>query len=219
MTTKNTESTNTEQAHLPSPTEPWYKSPWLLLVLLIPAIAVIASLNMLRLASQGSDSAPHSFWSKEGLGIQGEEHLLEKARAQNLQGQLQIDAISGELTVLLNQPAQLESLTFRLLIAHATLKNRDQHIPLTLSTALSTTPSTLSTVSPAPTLNTTGTAIKLQGQLTARLHGKYFFYLTASPTASTDTSTDPLWLLKGMAENLGGESRTKGPASIPLNSR
>ncbi len=205
----NPNSTSIKQA--PQKRDLWYRNPWVLLILLIPLISIIASVNMLRLASKGSDSAPHHFWQKEGLGIQGEERLLEVAAEKQLEATLQLDHLTGEITVKLNHPVHPP---LRLLITHATIKSRDQLIRLTpvddtQQAMFKTEPHH---VSPSSTYSI------YHSNLESTLDGKYTFYLypnrsSVDRASSTNLKSEKAWLLKAALLNASLDLKESKDAS------
>jgi len=96
-------------------TGPWYKETWAWFVLTPLIVVVIASMNFVFLAFSHQDDVVMDDYYKEGRTINQHFTLDETARALELDGQLDIDLLVGDVVLDLSSLAALpEQLTLEL---------------------------------------------------------------------------------------------------------
>jgi len=76
----------------------WYKQGWPWFLIVLPAVAVVASFVSLAIALQHGDSALQDTYSKQGFAIQRETQLDKMAAQHQLQADLTLTA-SGTVTL------------------------------------------------------------------------------------------------------------------------
>lgn len=114
---------------------PAWHEPMLWLVIALPALSVIAGFSTLFIAVRagGADAIP--FTVQRTAQIQVEDLRADRqAAALGLRAQLQVDPLSGALTLQLH-PTPPADLQLRLLLAHPGRADADQQIVLTRSGA------------------------------------------------------------------------------------
>lgn len=87
------------------PAKPWFKEPWLLFLIALPAIVVIASLNLVFVSFDKADSIVVDNYYKEGLAINQQMADLEQAKKLNLEITLHVDGdvLEAEVSPALNE--------------------------------------------------------------------------------------------------------------------
>lgn len=110
-------------------TTPWYKQFWPWFLIAIPLSSLIVGSQVIRLATDGTNSMVVDDYYKEGKTINTRLDKIEKAKALNITSTLMI--VDGEiaLTFLTGAPKSGEAL--KLDFFHATLEARDFAVFLT----------------------------------------------------------------------------------------
>jgi hypothetical protein len=108
--------------------KPWYREPWPWLLMLGPAIVVVAGLNMMVVAFRGADGLVADDYYKQGLGINRVIERDARAAALHVGATLQVNEETGRVRLLLAGGADAESL--RLALRHPTRAQADQSIAL-----------------------------------------------------------------------------------------
>lgn len=112
--------------HNAEPVTPWYKQPWLWLVIAFPAVSVVAGITTVIIATINADSTVKDGWYKDGLAIKSDSKLLKQARSLGITADIHYDNLTGELFVNLNQEKELPSYkTVMVSLLHPTLKEQD----------------------------------------------------------------------------------------------
>lgn len=112
------------------PTVPWYRQPFVWLLILFPSLAVVGGIITIFLAVSSDDGLVVDDYYKHGKEI---NRTLERDNAAALYGieaGIRLDPKTGALTVQLNEvvPEQGQTLVLRLL--HPTVANRDVELTL-----------------------------------------------------------------------------------------
>lgn len=110
------------------PHTPWYKEPWMLLVLGLPVLSVIGGMTMLTVAINGQDTLVRDNYYKDGLAYNQELAWDQKALNLDLSGKLTFTEQQLELS--LNTPKSHKPQTLHLSLSHPTLKHKDQEFML-----------------------------------------------------------------------------------------
>lgn len=108
---------------------PWYKEPWMIFIVAVPAITVVLGITLLIVATVGRDTLVRDNYYKDGIAINQELGYESNAEELGLTAELSVDDTTGSISVRLmgseNMPDQLE-----LLFLHPTLESRDQDVEL-----------------------------------------------------------------------------------------
>lgn len=111
------------QLHNQEPSTPFYKEPFVFLMLAIPLAAILWGGVMLKLAFSGKDSLVSDSYYKDGVSYTENQELIQNARVYDLKASIlfEEDQIVVELTgKLQEQPSFLQ-----LQLIHPTLEERD----------------------------------------------------------------------------------------------
>jgi hypothetical protein len=111
-------------------TVPWYREPWVWLVIALPAAAVIGGLVTLVLAASGSDELVRDDFRKEGLAIYLDPERDEAARRVGAHARLDLDAQPGSLRASVTLEASALPREMVVLLSHATRAEYDQLLTL-----------------------------------------------------------------------------------------
>lgn len=96
----------------PNAQKPWYRHPYLWLVMILPAIAVVASLSFVRLAFTHTDDIVRDDWYMDGKTLRQDLSRDTRAQQLGLVGQVEVGT-TGSVEVRFEQaqpvvwPAQL----------------------------------------------------------------------------------------------------------------
>ncbi len=108
---------------------PWYKEPWMIFVVAVPAIAVVAGIAMITIAVVGRDTLVRDNYYKDGLAINQELDMENRAKMLGLHAELEIDNQTGVIAVrVMSNDAQPGQLLMSFL--HPTMAEKDQDIIL-----------------------------------------------------------------------------------------
>lgn len=110
------------------PHTPWYKEPWMILVLGLPVMSVIGGMTMLTVAINGKDTLVRDNYYKDGLAINQELAWDQKAINLDLSGNITVTASQLELS--LNTPKSANPQVLKLSLSHPTLEQKDQEFLL-----------------------------------------------------------------------------------------
>ena len=112
----------------PSQKRPWYKEPWLWLVILLPVSAVIAGIATVIIAYQNKDDLVVDNYYQQGLAINQNLEEMNKAKALNLTGFIQFKNPMIQLQLNSNSGSILGDI--KLDVIHPTKKALDRHFHL-----------------------------------------------------------------------------------------
>ncbi len=112
--------------------KPWYREPWVWLMIALPASAVIGGMITIYLAIVSSDGLVEDDYYKRGKTINLELARDQAAAHQELQAIVGINAQTGQVTVRLESRDQVFPERVRLLLLHPTRAGNDQRIQLYL---------------------------------------------------------------------------------------
>ena len=110
--------------------EPWYKEPWVWLLIALPMSAVIGGMITLYLAVTTSDGLVVDDYYKHGKAINRVLARDRAAAARRLEARFQVDVAHNRMTLMLQaeDAALPETLQFSFL--HPTRKGHDQRVLL-----------------------------------------------------------------------------------------
>lgn len=108
--------------------QPWYKQFWPWVLIILPTIAVIFSINMLFIAMDTEDTLVVDDYYQEGKWINIQLAKIHKAQALGIQGKLTVVNNRIEVTIQSNTPLDGAALTLD--FHHATLSELDFHVQL-----------------------------------------------------------------------------------------
>jgi hypothetical protein len=107
--------------------KPWYRQFWPWFLIALPAISVVAGLTTLAIAIRNQDSLVRDDWYKDGKAINQSLARDGEATRQGMSAELQIDAMTGEVTVLVSRQRKTSSAPVSpLTLSHPTLAEQDQ---------------------------------------------------------------------------------------------
>ncbi len=113
---------------------PWYRQPWMWLVVGLPLLSVIASLTMVVIAVKNRDDLVRDDWYRAGRAINQNMQADMMARDMNLAGELVLAPASLQVDITLTQTAALSSATsaastqpasLQLTLVHSTVAHED----------------------------------------------------------------------------------------------
>ena len=112
-------------------TLPWYKQFWPWFLISLPGSVVIAAIITINIAFKTSDGLVSDEYYKEGLAIYRDADSATKAYDLGIAGDLDYDADTGSLDLVLDKPLENAPQQLVLEIFHPTRKNHDQLLQLT----------------------------------------------------------------------------------------
>lgn len=107
---------------------PGYRHPWFWLILLLPAVSVVAGIALVVIAMRHQDSLVRDDWYKEGKVINQGIARDSAATRLDQRADFRIDELTGEIRVTLKTPSTAPALT--LLLSHPTQAVQDQTLTL-----------------------------------------------------------------------------------------
>lgn len=113
--------------------KPWYKQFWPWFLIAIPLSSLIVGSQVIRLATDGTNSMVVDDYYKEGKSINERLDKILKAQSLNISTLLQVEEGSIALTFLSGQPATGEAL--KLNFFHVTQEDKDFNVFLTRDAA------------------------------------------------------------------------------------
>ena len=111
---------------------PWYREPWVWLMIALPASAVIGGMITIYLAIVSSDGLVEDDYYKRGKTINLELARDQLAAHQQLQAIVRINSQTRQVTVRLESRDQVYPERVRFLLLHPTRAGKDQRIQLEL---------------------------------------------------------------------------------------
>ena len=109
---------------------PWYRQPWMWLVVGLPLVSVVASLGMVVISVIHRDELVRDDWYKAGRAINQDLHAEMRARELGLAATLTLEPAVPAVSVSIEHgdalPAQLQ-----LLLVHSTLSQEDMTVIVT----------------------------------------------------------------------------------------
>jgi hypothetical protein len=111
-------------------TRPWYREPWVWLMIAFPAAAVIGGMITIYLAIVSSDGLVEDDYYKRGKTINLELARDQLAVQQELQAILGINSQTRQVTVRLESRDHVHPERVSLLLLHPTRAGKDQRIEL-----------------------------------------------------------------------------------------
>jgi hypothetical protein len=109
---------------------PWYREPWVWLMIALPASAVIGGMITIYLAIVSSDGLVEDDYYKRGKTINLELARDQVAAHQELQAILGMNSQTGQVTVRLESRDHVHPERVSLLLLHPTRAGKDQRIQL-----------------------------------------------------------------------------------------
>ena len=107
-----------------SETRPWYKEPYVWMLIGIPLSSVIMGIFFISQAVSTKDSLVRDNYYKDGLAINQEMKWDKKAETLNVKVEFTIEQNEVELTIINSRQSAPNSLQFKL--SHPTLKEKDR---------------------------------------------------------------------------------------------
>jgi len=109
---------------------PWYREPWVWLVIALPAAAVAGGIVTLVLAASGSDELVRDDFRKEGLAIYLDPERDEAARRTGARARLDLDRSAGSLRASVTLARSAPPRELIVLLSHATRAEYDRMLTL-----------------------------------------------------------------------------------------
>lgn len=110
--------------------KPWYKHPYLWLVIGIPALAVFFSLQFVWIAVKHRDAEVRDDWYEDGKTVNLSIARDEQALVLGVSAAIRFDEVTGEILVTLSSRRPIEAPTLTLHLVHSTKAEQDQHLVL-----------------------------------------------------------------------------------------
>jgi hypothetical protein len=108
------------------PFTPWYKEPWMFLVVGVPTIAVCWGMVIITLAVTGKDSLVSDSYYKDGMAYTENNEFIDKAKRLQIKGTMTYN--KGEIKATISGYLD-EYPTFLLIqLIHPTLETKDESI-------------------------------------------------------------------------------------------
>ena len=111
--------------------KPWYREPWPWLLMIPPAVAVVAGIATLWIASTNADALVADDYYKRGLAINQDLARYDRARAMELVARLRLSADRAELR-LTGREGVLLPAELVMTLSHPTRAGMDQSIKLSV---------------------------------------------------------------------------------------
>lgn len=116
---------------MPEKSRPWYREPYVIMVIAIPLSAIIAGLVTLRLAIVSWDGLVEDDYYKNGLAINEVKSRDDAALRLRLAAEVSVDATSGRLAIDLQAaPGAVLPEQLRVDLLHATRAGLDRTLLL-----------------------------------------------------------------------------------------
>jgi len=103
---------------------PWYRHPWMWLVVGLPLVSVIASLTTLAIAVKNKDDLVRDDWYKAGRAINQDLGAEQRARALGLQASAMLEPAVPAMSVTLTGNDALPD-RLQLVLVHSTIAQED----------------------------------------------------------------------------------------------
>lgn len=111
-------------------TPQWYKQFWPWFIILLPASVVVAGIATVIIAFKNEDGLVNDDYYKEGLAINRQLYLEQRAEQMQLGASVKFDLYTGELRVVLAGKLQLWPQAIRLQLSHPTDQQQDLSLVL-----------------------------------------------------------------------------------------
>ena len=108
------------------PFTPWYKEPWMFLVVGVPAIAVCWGMVIITLAVTGKDSLVSDSYYKDGMAYTENNEFIDKAK--RLQVKAAMTYNEGEIRVTISGYLDEQPTFLQLQLIHPTLETKDESV-------------------------------------------------------------------------------------------
>jgi len=105
---------------------PWYKEPWMFLVVGVPAIAVCWGVVIITLAVTGKDSLVSDSYYKDGMAYTENNEFID--RAKRLQVKATMAYNEGEIHVTISGYLDEQPTFLQLQLIHPTLETKDESV-------------------------------------------------------------------------------------------
>ncbi len=103
---------------------PWYKEPYVLMLIGFPLASIIACMFLIYLAVSTKDTLVRDNYYKDGLAMNQEFKWDKKAQTMNIRLELKIEKNTAQINII-NSRIDLPH-TLQLKLSHPTLKARDR---------------------------------------------------------------------------------------------
>lgn len=118
-----------QNAFLPKPNTPWFREPWPWLVMLGPALVIVAGIATSVVAFRGADGLVAEDYYKQGLMINRVLERERRAQALQVQGSIWYSAATRQARVHVTAAGALPP-TLMLRVAHPTRAGMDRTVVL-----------------------------------------------------------------------------------------
>lgn len=108
------------------PFTPWYKEPWMLLVVGVPTIAVCWGMVIITLAVTGKDSLVSDSYYKDGMAYTENNAFIDKAK--RLQVKAAMTYNNGEIEATITGYLDEQPTFLMLQLIHPTLETKDESV-------------------------------------------------------------------------------------------
>jgi uncharacterized protein len=105
--------------------QPWYRQRWPWLLMLGPAIVVVAGIHTAWLAFSQQDALVAGDYYKQGMAINQDLRRDRVAASRKMEADLRYDAISGKLVGTMRSMGQPYKGNIRISLFHSTLPDKD----------------------------------------------------------------------------------------------
>lgn len=116
------------------PGTPWFRHPWMWLVVGLPLTSVVASLTFVFIAVKNQDDLVRDDWYKAGRAINQDLGAESHAKTLGLSGVLVLDPAAPSISVVVSNSAELPD-QLQLLLVHSTIAQEDMTAILTRTSA------------------------------------------------------------------------------------
>jgi uncharacterized protein len=110
--------------------QPWYRQPWPWLLMLGPAIVIVAGVHTMMLAFSQQDALVVGDYYKQGLAINQDLRRDRVAASDRMEAELRYDAAAGKLLGVVRSGGHAYSGKLRISLFHSTLPGKDIHLQL-----------------------------------------------------------------------------------------
>jgi uncharacterized protein len=107
---------------------PWYRQRWPWLLMLGPAIVVVAGIHTMWLAFSQQDALVAGDYYKQGMAINQDLRRDRVAASRKMAADLRYDAVSGKLVGTVRSMGQPYQGSVRISLFHSTLPDKDIHL-------------------------------------------------------------------------------------------
>jgi uncharacterized protein len=107
---------------------PWYRQPWPWLLMLGPAVVVVAGIHTVWLAFSQQDALVVGDYYKQGMAINQDLRRDRAAARMKMDAELRYDAVSGKLFGNVHSMGRPHGGNIRISLFHSTLPGKDIHL-------------------------------------------------------------------------------------------